>query len=471
MDRRQFGLSLCGAHLSSPLSSLLGSSTGSGPWSEPAVVNKVYLAAKEVHWPSPSFDVNKEVATVEARLSEVERGHPGAIRFTGGQILRESTDIEPWVKSLTGADAVLMMPLSAPMVSQVTAIDAARLPVLYFIRPYLGHSWAGTGALRKTGRRVDLIASSSFGDLDAYAPIFRTIRHLKKSKVLVVTDRPSFWYAEPAKRFQAHFGTEMQYMKLADLKPVFESGDINEARRQADVLIGNALRVVEPSRKEIDDAMRFYLGLRALLEKEKANAITIDCFPAVVERTLPSYPCIAWAMLNDAGLYGVCQVDVRATMTQLLITSYSGMPGFVANPLFDTSKNEVIHSHCVAATRMLGYHAPPAPYLVRSHLETAEGAVLQVILPSARTVTVAQFSDAKRLLVSTAEVTGSTSEVHGSPDAEYGCRTKMTTRVADADKWVQNYETGVHRVVFYGDYTRGIDRMGRLMGFEVVKEG
>jgi len=26
-------------------------------------------------------------------------------------------------------------------------------------------------------------------------------------------------------------------------------------------------------------------------------------------------------------------------------------------------------------------------------------------------------------------------------------------------------------VVFYGDYTRGIDRMGRLMGFEVVKEG
>jgi len=45
------------------------------------------------------------------------------------------------------------------------------------------------------------------------------------------------------------------------------------------------------------------------------------------------------------------------------------------------------------------------------------------------------------------------------------------TRVADAGKWVQNYETGVHRMVFHSDYTRGIDRMGRLMGFEVVKEG
>ena len=29
---------------------------------------------------------------------------------------------------------------------------------------------------------------------------------------------------------------------------------------------------------------------------------------------------------------------------------------------------------------------------------------------------------------------------------------------------------GLHRVVFYGDYIPAVERMGRLMGFRVVKE-
>jgi hypothetical protein len=63
-----------------------------------------------------------------------------------------------------------------------------------------------------------------------------------------------------------------------------------------------------------------------------------------------------------------------------------------------------------------------------------------------------------------------TGEVTGSEGNDRGCRTQVRTRVSDAEKWLQNYTAGLHRVLFYGDHVRTIERMGRLMGFSVVNE-
>jgi len=106
---------------------------------------------------------------------------------------------------------------------------------------------------------------------------------------------------------------------------------------------------------------------------------------------------------------------------------------------------------------------PSAPYAIRHHLETAEGAVLQVLMPSDQPVTVARFNGPTQMLVTTGEVTGPV-------DDDRGCRSKIRTRVKEAEKWLQNYGPGLHRVVFYGDHTRTLERMGRLLGFEVVYE-
>ena len=150
-------------------------------------------------------------------------------------------------------------------------------------------------------------------------------------------------------------------------------------------------------------------------------------------------------------------------MTQMLVTSYTGVPGFVSDPVFDVSRNEVIHAHCVSATKMKGPAGPASPYIVRNHLETNEGAVVQVLMPAGETITVARFAEPDQMLVSTAEVTG-------PGDNHRGCRSQIRTRVTDAEKWLHNYTGGLHRVIFYGDHVRTIERMGRLMGFEVVRE-
>ena len=52
------------------------------------------------------------------------------------------------------------------------------------------------------------------------------------------------------------------------------------------------------------------------------------------------------------------------------------------------------------------------------------------------------------MLISTAEVTGAVM------DSDRGCRSQIRTRVSDAEKWLQNFTAGLHRVIFYGDHVR-----------------
>jgi hypothetical protein len=432
-----------------------------GPWSEPAVVHKVYLSGTQLHWPKPTLDVKQEMAQVDARLSEVERKHRGQVRFVGGELLRTREEIQAWARNLGDVDAVLVTYLSIPS-PLGDLLDAVKLPVLVLALPYAGHHWASIAARRKTRGKLDVVASSSYGDLDPYMGIFRTIRHLRKSKVLVVAMRPEN-LEKLAASFSAQYGTTIKFLNYDDLHQAFRAADRERARKEAQELVQGALRVVEPKPQEIEDAVRYYHGVCEILRREQANAMTVDCFGGLLAKKMPAYPCVAWSKLNDMGLYGVCEADLRSTMTQLLLTSYSGMPGFVSDPVFDTSRNEVIHAHCVSATRMKGIGGPASPYILRNHLEINDGVVMQVLMPAGETITCAEFRDPTTMLVSTAEVTA-------AEDSDRGCRTKIRTRVKDAEKWLQSYSGGLHRVIFYGDHVAALEKMGRLMGFEVVHE-
>ncbi|MCC6861049.1 MAG: hypothetical protein IT158_20950 [Bryobacterales bacterium] len=460
MTRRQFGLSLTALPFCSPLGA---EEFGSGPWNGPATVAKVYLAGPQIAWPKPTLDIAQDIAEIEARLAQVERTNAENVRFTAGTAtIRGEADVKPWLAKLGDVDGVLMIPLTQPTPSLRPVVDALPVPGLFFSRPYATHAWSSIADLRKSGRKLDVVATSSYGDLDPYMRAFRTAHHLRRSKVLVGAAAPGGRQAA-MDAYTKHFGTSFQLITGSEFRKAFDAADERQAQKEADAFVRGALKVVEPSAKEIRDGLRFYLALRDMLKQEQANALTIDCFGTLAANTLPGYPCIAWSKFNDAGLYGVCEADLASTMTQMLVTSYTGMPGFVSDPVFDISRNEVIHAHCVSATKMKGIHGPSYPYIVRNHLETNEGAVLQVLMPSNETITVARFTSPTRMLISTAEVTGPV-------DSDRGCRSQIRTRVSDAEKWLQNFTAGLHRVIFYGDHVRSMERMGRLLGFEVVHE-
>ncbi len=461
VTRREFSLSLCAAALARFRAD--AAEFASMPWNGPATVAKVYLGAPQPHWPKPTLDQAKEVADVEARLAEVERSNAACVKFVGGELLRTAEEVKPWLAKTGAVDGVLIVPIAQPTPPLQALVSSLDVPALFFSRPYATHAWSAIAGMRRSGRKIEVVATSSYGGLDPYMRMFRTAHHMRNSKVLVGAATPAGRQAA-ADAFSKYYGTQFKFITGPEFKDAFDAASEREARKAADEFTRGALRVVEATPKEILDGLRFYLALQDMLKRERANALTIDCFGTLAANTLPGYPCIAWSKLNDVGLYGVCEADLASTMTQLLITSYSGKPGFVSDPVFDISRNEVIHAHCVSATKMRGIDGPSSPYIIRNHLETNEGAVVQVVMPSGETITVARFTDPKRLLISTAEVTGAVL------DSDRGCRSQIRTRVPDAEKWLQTFSAGLHRVIFYGDHVQDVERMGRLMGFEVVRE-
>jgi len=443
------------------------------PWDGAAKVHKVYLSAKRAGWPRPNMDLNQEIREIEGHLAELQKRYPRHIQLAGGEILYSPDEVDKWAPAAAEADAILAFNMTTGVFRTLDKLVSLGKPTLLFARPYAGHDWCHASAFNQQGKKADVVASSDFGELDPYVDVFRTIHHLRYSKVLVM--------APPGRKhgnegYQKQFGTSFSFPTYADLKAAYEAADVPEARRLASAFIRQASRMIEPTEEEVVSSMRLHLGVLDLMRREKANAITIDCLGGFGRGDLVAYPCISFAKLNDCGQYGVCECDLESTMTQILVTSFSGKPGFVSDPVFDTSRNEVIHAHCVSATAMQGINQPPSPYLIRSHLEDHKGVSVQVLVDAKGPVTVARFSGPAKLLLSTGEATGNV-------DDERGCRTKIRTRVSDARKFLRNYAlvniSGVqpantrdllHRVVFFGDHTDMIERLGRLTGFQVLRE-
>jgi hypothetical protein len=458
LSRRTFGLAMCGA----PLSLMLDAQEAeSMPWNQPATVAKVYLAGHP-HWPMPTLDIAAERKEIETGLADVQRKHTANVRFIGGDLITADEQVKPWLEKMGDIDGVLIIPLTQPTPALNTLVNALNVPSLFYYRPYSTHAWSSIAGFQKAGKKIDIVASSGYGELDPYMKAFRTIRHLRRSKVLVGVARSEV-RSKIADGYARSYGTAFQYVGGKELQAAFDSADPKLAKVEAEQFTHAALRVVEPKPSEIHDGLRFYLGLQKMMRAEKANAFTIDCFGTLAANTLPGYPCIAWSKFNDAGLYGVCEADLHSTITQILVTSYAGVPGFVSDPVFDVSRNEVIHAHCVSATKMKGPDQPASPYIIRNHLETNEGAVLQVFMPAGETITVARFAEPGHMLVSTAEVLG-------PGDNNRGCRSQIRTRVADASRWLHNYTAGLHRVIFYGDHVRTIEMLGRMLAFRVTHE-
>ncbi len=58
-----------------------------------------------------------------------------------------------------------------------------------------------------------------------------------------------------------------------------------------------------------------------------------------------------------------------------------GRPGYISDPVLDSSKRQIIYAHCVAPTKPLGPQGPQNPFEILTHSEDRRGASVRSILP------------------------------------------------------------------------------------------
>jgi len=143
-----------------------------------------------------------------------------------------------------------------------------------------------------------------------------------------------------------------------------------------------------------------------------------------------------------------------------------GRPGFISDPVIDTSKNQIIYAHCVGPTKVFGPQGASNPYHIRSHSEDRNGAAIHALMPLGHLVSTLEFHPLRK------EVIFHQGKTVENVDDDRACRTKLAVEVkGDIEKLMNEWDQwGWHRVTVYGDVKEPIQELAKTLGLKMVEE-
>jgi len=222
-------------------------------------------------------------------------------------------------------------------------IAATGRPTIYVGDLYgaSGEFLVATAAARRNHLKAFGVSSSRFEDVVQAVRCFETMKKLKSSVILVVGGGSG----DVGKAIEQNFGTKVVPIAFTEINDLYEKADRAEAKQWADRWIREAAKVVEPSAEEIGKSAAMYIALRRLMDKHRAQAVTMNCLGGVYSRQTHAYPCLGFFQLNSDGLVGACEADLQSTITMLVMKYLVSKPGYISDPIIDTATNRIIYIH------------------------------------------------------------------------------------------------------------------------------
>lgn len=286
---------------------------------------------------------------------------------------------------------------------------------------------------------------------------------LKKAKILAVGGGS----ADVAKALWENVGITVENLGFEELAAACAEVDPDEVegvvelwRRKA-----KAVRIEEPE-ETLRKSARNYLGQKALMEKHRAEAITINCLGGFYTGKLEAYPCLGYMELLNAGRVGACEADLVSAGTMAIMNHLVHRPGYISDPVIDTSKRHIIYAHCVATTKPFGPEGQENEFEILSHAEDQRGASVRSFLPSGYLTSTLEVHPLRR------EILFHQGKAVENLVLDRACRTKLACEViGDVEKLFNFWdEYGWHRVTFYGDLREPVKELAQALGFRFVEE-
>jgi hypothetical protein len=313
---------------------------------------------------------------------------------------------------------------------------------------------SGTPAPGDLSVAADDLACLSAGDC---------LRKMKESRILAVGGN----WPGLAPAVREGMGIEVVDVPYAEVNDAWAAADPDEAGAVADRWQKTAVRIEGVDRATLVTSAAMYLGQKAVLAKHGANAITINCLGGFYGGHIHAYPCLGFHELNNEGLIGACECDVRSTATMVTMTALTqGRPGYISDPVIDTASRQIVYAHCVASNKPFGPGGPTNPIEILTHSEDRQGAAVRSILPLGYMTTTVEFSPERKLILFHRG-----KALANSPD-DRACRTKLAVEpVGDIEKLFGEWDLwGWHRVTVYGDLKEPVYGLADALGWQVLEE-
>lgn len=417
-------------------------------------------------WPCINYDFQKELDRIMKQVTDANPQITFDVKsYT--QLEQAENDYEDDRKKYDGILVLLMTCWKGIDLFYARHAKSDGLPVIIADVPF-----CGSGSILRISKTVlteklpvPLISSHDYGDIAKAPSLFSVIAKMKTSKILIISNTID---SDIQKAVTDTWGCTFINKNASDLHAVFQSIDDHVAQEIAEHWKSESAGVIEPNNADIEESAKLYLALSKIKNELQADAITVDCLTLSYANEYGNhkhmYPCLSHFEMSKNGEVAVCEADINATIASLVNYYLTGRPGFVSDPVIDTSSGRIIYAHCVASTKVFGADDPRCcKYYIRSHAEDKCGAAIQVDFPIGEklTSTTFNFPDREAIIHSSRSV--------GNVGGDEGCRSKLAA-LTNADNILKNWIGGWHRVTVFGDYRKQFLQLFVMKGLTVQEE-
>lgn len=297
MNRREFGLALGMAGAVRPAPAGHGPAPPAARSRTPAQIRVAfaYPSSKKLaeagyySWPGSGFDAEGRQAQYTRRLEEFARELNLRLEIER-QPLEDGTQAEAFIASvkLARPDGLLLIPFKKSHFDHVTRIaEETALPSVIFATQGI----LLNAQIQKYQRQAGVYLINSLENLEAVRmglKMMAAARRMRESRIVNINGSRRSESTVP------HLGTTVVTVPHAEFYDRFARlGRTAEVQALARTYLKDALRRVEPSPEDVEEAAKTYFVLKQIVEQEKADAVMMNCLPGLAQRASMCRP--AWA--------------------------------------------------------------------------------------------------------------------------------------------------------------------------------
>jgi len=267
------------------------------------------------------------------------------------------------------------------------------------------------------------------------------------------------------------FGIIIEDLKYGEINAVWEKIPNAQAQAKVEEWKRTARKIEKISDATLLGCAKMFYAMKEVLKQKGAVAMSIDCLGGCYQGKLQAYPCLGFMELQDLGLFGTCENDIRSTVAMVVFSAMTkGRMGYISDPAIDSSHRAISFAHCVSTRKFLGSEGPVCPYEIETHCADREGASVRTLVPVNYPVTTVEFhffGDNGKGCVAL-----QTGRTIGNDLDDRGCRTKIFAEITgDFERAYKAWDLwGWHRVTFLGDFRKDVEALGKKLGYRVIYE-
>lgn len=279
--------------------------------------------------------------------------------------------------------------------------------------------------LQQNGLTGRIFYFNDHNDKKSLKKLIKSVKHLHVNDYLSnakigLIGKPSDWLiaSSPSKNIVKNsWGPKVIPITMEEVTDSLENISESDLNNYFNSLSENAQSIAEPTKIDIQNNVKIYLVLKALVEKYKLDALTIRCFDLVLN--IKTTGCFGLSQLNDDGYIAGCEGDLVSTVAMLWTNKLLNQIPWMANPVqLDEEQNSLWLAHCTVPRSIV------KNYNLRSHFESGIGVGIQGTLENEK-VTLLRIGGKRMEKIWIAE-----GKIIQSGNSEHLCRTQVEIKLS-----------------------------------------